>query len=268
MTHSYKANFKISSISQLKNSIQNIVTNVKQLEELADVNGASVTLVNRLMQQTDDLLVVVENSSLERFANKVKKRRIQRKLKKLKRKQIKTVAGKKTTLKTKTSSTSTLVSPTVEAPSLTSHIKPVSSTVHPTQSMSKKLHNHHYDAQRFLRTFELLKMLHFSRGRSENKTREFAAQLHDLRATWSKVLKENTSECSKEKNVEDQWTEVFFGPAELSYYGGEQKISDFLRVRHIWDSYLTHSKHGSCIHCGWVLPHENSAVEWQEYRFT
>ena len=122
-----------------------------------------------------------------------------------------------------------------------------------------------HDAQRFLRTFELLKMLHFSRGQNLDNTKEFYEQLRDLRISWNKVLEENKVECTQ-GHVEDQWNDTIFGSVEHSCYDGEQKMSDFLRIRRIWDSYLTRSKHGSSIPIGWILPSENASSQWQLYR--
>ncbi|XP_067615366.1 uncharacterized protein [Eurosta solidaginis] len=268
MSNSERTNLKIPSIALLKNSIYNILTNINDLERSLHDDRASVANVAKLKHDTDKLLKRLENAPLEYYAKKLNKRKQLRRRKKLRLNHIKKCFKNNETVQ---KSRTTKVSPPNETS--TSSVDAVElAPIKSAKSRGSKLHNRllrHHDAQRFLRTFELLKMLHYTRSQDSQSTREFAEQLSDLRATWSKVLEDNRPECRHEQQVEDQWNEVFFGARVHSYYGGEPpKTSDFLRVRHIWDSYLTRSKQGSSIPCGWVLPHENALAVWQKYRTT
>ncbi|XP_054091960.1 uncharacterized protein LOC105210198 isoform X1 [Zeugodacus cucurbitae] len=257
-----KTNEKNLNISLLKSSIKTIITNIKLLENVKSTNEDCGQLVDRLKQQTEELLQKVETSPLERLSKVLKKRKLKRHRKKFKLKEIKAeVRSRNITQGLKSNEISNILQSN-EYPATLSYGEHTSSL---------KKHQHirllkQHDAQRFLRTFELFKMLHFSRGQNINHTNEFAEQLLDLRVSWSKILEENKLECTQELRIEDQWNDIFFGSAEHSYYDGDQKISEFLRIRRIWDSYLTRSKHGSSIPSGWVLPSENALSEWQQYR--
>lgn len=211
MTHSYRATDEILNVSQLKSNIQNILINIKELEALQCETRTLNSNVDRLMQQTDELIKLVEKSPLESIAKKIKKRKQRRKSKKSKLK-IKTRLVRKNVLQMPTYIASATI-PSYEASART-HTEPASSTNCPTETITKKPHI------RFLKQ-------------------------HDV-----------------------QWNEVFFGPVEYSCYGGARKMADFLRIRRIWDSYLTRSKQGTTIPCGWVLPRENALTEWQQYKAT
>ncbi|XP_017492833.1 PREDICTED: uncharacterized protein LOC108380943 [Rhagoletis zephyria] len=244
MTHSFRATEKLLPVSQLKCHIQNILTNIKKMEALQCETVTSESNIDSLMQQTDELIKVVEKSPLERLAKKIKKRKERRKTKKSKVKDIKKHLVSKNVLQMPTSIASTTVLPSYEASART-HTDPSSSANCLTTTITKKpqirlLKQH--DSQRFLSKF-------------------------DTGATRSKVLKDNAPEGSKERHLEDQWNEVFFGPVEHSYYD-KQNRGDFIRIRRIWDSYLTRSKQGTHIPCGWVLPLENALREWQQYKAT
>lgn len=257
-----KSNETILSISLLKNSIETILTNIEELERIKSDNGDWGIHVNRLKQQTEKLIEKVESAPLEQLTKVLKKRKLKRQRKKYKLKQIKADAKNRTTSQNKKSERISNIQQSNKYPSNPSYVRDISSV--------KKCHHirllKQHDAQRFLRTFDLLKKLHFSRGQNVHNTKEFAEQLRDLRIFWGKILDENNIECTQERHVEDQWNETIFGSAEHSCYDGEQKISDFLRIRRIWDSYLTRSKNGSSIPVGWIFPSENASSEWQQYR--
>ncbi|XP_036345341.1 uncharacterized protein LOC118754582 [Rhagoletis pomonella] len=240
MTHSFRATEKLLPVSQLKCNIQNILSNIKKMEALQCETVTSESNIDSLMQQTDELIKVVEKSPLERLAKTIKKRKERRKIKKSKVKEIKTHVVSKNVLQMPSSIASTTVLPSYEASART-HTETsncLTSTI--TKKLQIRLLKH--DSQRFLRKV-------------------------DMGSTRSEVLKYNAPESTKERHLEDQWNDVFFGPVEHSYYD-EQNRGDFIRIRRIWDSYLTRSKQGTHIPCGWVLPRENALREWQQYKAT
>ncbi|XP_050333348.1 uncharacterized protein LOC126761329 [Bactrocera neohumeralis] len=257
-----KTNDTILSISLLKNSIETILRNIEELERIKSDNGDWGIHVNRLKQQTEKLIQKVESAPLEQLTKVLKKKKLKRQRKKYKLKQIKADAKNRITPQDLISQKISNIQQSNKYPSSPSHVTHISSV--------KKCHHirllKQHDAQRFLRTFELLKELHFSRGQNVHNTKEFAEQLRDLRIYWGKIFDENNTECTQERHVEDQWNETIFGQVEHSCYNGEQKMSDFIRIRHIWDSYLTRSKNGSSIPGGWILPSENASSEWQQYQ--
>lgn len=257
-----KTNDKILSISLLKSSIETIVANIKELKKVKSDNGDCGIHVDRLKNQTEELLLKVETAPIDRLTKVLKKRKLKRLRKKYKLKQMKAEASNRITSHDLKANRISIVSQNSEYPSNLSYSGDIS-------SLKKDQHIRllkHYDAQRFLRSFELLKILHYSRGQNGDNTKEFTEQLRNLGVYWSKILEEHKLEGTQEQHAEDQWDEIFFGSTEHSYYDNGKKISEFLRIRRIWDSYLTRSKHGSSTPCGWILPRENSRSEWQQYR--
>ncbi|XP_018801425.1 PREDICTED: uncharacterized protein LOC108976648 [Bactrocera latifrons] len=257
-----KTNDTILSISLLKNSIETILTNIKELERIKYDHGDWGIHVNRLKQHTEELIQKVESAPLEQLTKVLKKRKLKRQQKKYKLKQLKANAKNRITPQELKSERISNIQQSNKYPSNPSYVRDISTV--------KKCHHirllKQHDAQRFIQTFELLKKLHFSRGQNVHNTKEFGEQLRDLRIYWGKILDETNIECTQERHVEDQWNETIFGSVEHSCYDGEQKISDLLRIRRIWDSYLTRSKNGSSIPGGWILPNENANSEWQQYR--
>ncbi|CAD6991215.1 uncharacterized protein LOC101459195 [Ceratitis capitata] len=252
--------------THLKICIETIRANIEKLEKFANDNCDGLHL-DSLKQQTDKLLHFAEQAPLEKIAKLLQRNKLKRLKKKAKLKIIKSNLKLRNKSMNLTASTKSNIIHNSEIPSKPSTYKALIN--YQAESLQPKLHKRllkRHDAQRFLETFELLKTLHISREQNAENTKKFTEQLKNLRFSWSKILEENESECAQEQHVEDQWNEIFFGVDLRPHHCTEQKMADFLRIRRIWDSFITRSKHGTFIPCGWVLPPENPAIEWVPYR--
>jgi len=266
---SLHAKKSIKNISQLKLHLKNIIQNIKELEVLEkqeqEYTKPTIAAV-AIIEQTNKLLNQIENAPVEKLVQKHKKKKKRKRGPRSKRqKMIVATQNKKPT------TSATLKQATIKT---VEEIQPPLPPLPTTQTL--KLHHqlrNYHDAQRFLRTFELLKILHLARGsdggvQNIEKTQRFAAQFNNLRAIWNNILLENTPQRTQECKIEDQWNEALFGAREKIYYSAaERKMNDLIRIRRIWDSYLTRSsKYGSSIPIGWVLPKKDADDRWSCYR--
>ncbi|XP_037947290.1 uncharacterized protein LOC119679161 isoform X1 [Teleopsis dalmanni] len=237
---------KKSKIKLLK--IQNVIKNINYLEEIEKGNKPiNSKKLKKLIQKTSRFLDELEKPNKRKKFHKLQKNI--------------------TVVPTNSQNTSKLV---LSNKSEITTCKQ-SSTTH--KSAVKKEHHRLricYEANRFLRTFNLLKTLHLKRSKDPISTQRFGAKLNRLQSQWSTILQENTP-CTRAKySVEDQWNETIFGTSLLTDFGRPQKLDKFLHIRRVWDSYLVPLKnqHGSSIPIGWVLPREDADDRWLPYKCT
>ncbi|XP_016949039.1 programmed cell death protein 7 [Drosophila biarmipes] len=238
-----KQNIKLSEI---KASIQHVLANLEQLEQLSceagqDFDGQQA---EELQRRTSTLLDELEKVPAERVADIQKQRKRRRRLDKEKKKRFKKKAIKCEIREKKY----TIEPPRIPQEKQAEHI-----------SLRKRR-----DAASILETLDLLEKLCESRGGDKAALNH---KLTQMRRVWRRVQEENkddqVKESKKAASIESQWEAVLFGKPSPLIRGSKGK---FLEIRSTWDSYISFACRGSYIPRGWVLPPLKPSAQWAAYR--
>lgn len=255
------------SVQNYKLRLLSVIENLEKLEQASkhELNLPNAE-IEALTKQTNKILKSLEQQPPPQKLKKM--------LEKRKRKRQKAKLKRKMKINNYNESTSILlITQKINVPT-ESLKKSQQAAVTPTPTTSsqslQKPHQQlrsYRDANRFLKTFELLELLHAARSQDEPSTREFANKLSKLRKIWNVIRFENKPDRNASLNVENQWDIVFFGAHEKSFFKQKRSVNDLIAIRRKWDSYITSdAKIGTNIPNCWVLPRVEADERWQRYR--
>ncbi|KAH8276315.1 hypothetical protein KR026_010795, partial [Drosophila bipectinata] len=240
---------KQPKLSEIKESITNILDNLEHLEDLCNAKQSDfdVGQAEELQRRTTTLLDALDQVDAHKVAGKTKHKKRRHRLQKQRNKQRRLEAKKSKDLK------------------ILDKIKidPVSApnTNKPAEHICLKKRQ---DAASILQTFDLLGKLCESRGGDKAALDQ---KLSHMRHVWKQVQQESESDsihsAKKESSIDAQWDMVLFGSGSQQ---GRKNKNTFLKNRTIWDSYISQRKGASCIPRGWVLPPENPSHPWMQYK--
>lgn len=213
------------SITKIKRHLQSIITNIKDLESFEAGAEQTVELSLELQEQiiqTDNLLNELENIDLNTVNKTISKRKRKRKRFKYKKRSKQKILFSKRP--------SNIINNETNLETNIPHL---------FDSKLKSLGDkpHHYlrnihNAKRFLRTFELLKLLHLERSQNPESTAQFSYKLQNLITIWNNILQENISiQNTPEAHIQDQWLISLFGISEKKFLSKSCTLKDFIKIR-------------------------------------
>ncbi|KAH8313767.1 hypothetical protein KR067_011598, partial [Drosophila pandora] len=236
-------------LSEIKESITNILDNLAQLEDLSNAKPSDFDLgqAEDLQRRTTTLLDALDQVDARKVAGITKHKKRRHRLGKQRKKKRRLEAKKSENVK--------IIDPIkIEPGTAPSNIKPAEHIY-----LKKR-----QDAASILQTFDLLEKLCESRG---GDTAALSQKLSRMRNVWKQVEKEcecdNIHSSKKESSIEAQWDMVLFGAGTQQ---GRENKNTFLKNRTIWDSYISQRQGASCIPRGWVLPPANPTLPWMQYK--